>query len=624
MLRLVISELEWKEYPNGRKGPCDFYWHPTHFSDPHHDVLSGRVNKFPGMAEIAHKINLTRALDNMRLLFPDEYDFYPRSWFLPDQFHDFAADSAYAQRQNPKLRQTYIVKPDAGTQGEGIYLISDPRDYEITKKERHVVQEYVSNPLLMDGLKFDLRVYVVVLGLDPLRIYLCRDGLARFATEPYARPTSKNIDRQYMHLTNYSLNRWSDTYKHTDRLHDGSKRTLTSVLHRLAQRGCDADAIWQDIEKVVVKTIMAMVAELKLASLAEPSIRKRDVSCFQILGFDILLTDRLRPVLLEVNASPSLSITFERQSPTAPGVVEQVPSYVDEYVKRPLIRESLLLAMAAAPPPTDASRAPPRRRSDDGSSGADDDPDGDDDDDAAAVGGDGDGDGAATPGADDALGEERVLYELYPRLYAGSYERLRVLERLAKLYQRSLGLRGGGGGSSAPGSCYMTANNFRMFARKCRIVQSDFGVNMATLDILFIEMQKKWSVWQPEDVGGLSFQGFIDAFLSMGKRSKLRSTDCLEMLRSTLDYCEANLKLHAKSERRRLPKLAPPRLDVPPPPPPPRATVAARLKEIETDAAQAARQLNSYRTLLEQSRYRLGGPLVQSLAARERWLGSDG
>lgn len=62
-------------------------------------------------------------------------------------------------------------------------------------------------PYLIDGLKFDLRIYVLVTGIDPLRIFVYEEGLARFATEPYKAPRSDNLDNRFMHLTNYAVNK---------------------------------------------------------------------------------------------------------------------------------------------------------------------------------------------------------------------------------------------------------------------------------------------------------------------------------------------------------------------------------------------------------------------------------
>jgi hypothetical protein len=80
-----------------------------------------------------------------------------------------------------------------------------------------VVSEYIANPLLVKGLKFDLRIYVGITCFNPLRIYVFENGLARFATNEYSNLNSSgmsgsstaNMDNLLAHLTNYSLNKHS-------------------------------------------------------------------------------------------------------------------------------------------------------------------------------------------------------------------------------------------------------------------------------------------------------------------------------------------------------------------------------------------------------------------------------
>lgn len=43
-----------------------------------------------GMIEMLRKINLSRAVRTMQELFPEEYDFYPRSWILPEEYQQFS------------------------------------------------------------------------------------------------------------------------------------------------------------------------------------------------------------------------------------------------------------------------------------------------------------------------------------------------------------------------------------------------------------------------------------------------------------------------------------------------------------------------------------------------------
>lgn len=62
---------------------------------------------------------------------------------------------------------------------------------EVPLNESLVISKYIGNPLLINGLKFDLRLYVLVTSFDPLKIYIYNDGLVRFASEPYDISNSK-------------------------------------------------------------------------------------------------------------------------------------------------------------------------------------------------------------------------------------------------------------------------------------------------------------------------------------------------------------------------------------------------------------------------------------------------
>ena len=64
---------------------------------------------------------------------------------------------------------------------------------KIPPAEHFIVQEYVDKPFLLDGYKFDLRIYVLVTSCDPLRVFIFNDGLVRMSTEKYLPPHENNL-----------------------------------------------------------------------------------------------------------------------------------------------------------------------------------------------------------------------------------------------------------------------------------------------------------------------------------------------------------------------------------------------------------------------------------------------
>ena len=56
----------------------------------------------------------------------------------------------------------------------------------IYKNQGGLVCQYIANPHLLDGYKYDLRLYVVVTCLNPMKIYLHNEGLTRICVHKYS------------------------------------------------------------------------------------------------------------------------------------------------------------------------------------------------------------------------------------------------------------------------------------------------------------------------------------------------------------------------------------------------------------------------------------------------------
>lgn len=96
------------------------------------------------------------------------------------------------------------MKPAAASCGRGIKIIS--KNSRILKSEGMIVSQYLANPHLINGYKYDLRIYVLVTSFCPLKVYMYSDGLVRFATEKYSLDP-KTLKKKFMHLTNFSINK---------------------------------------------------------------------------------------------------------------------------------------------------------------------------------------------------------------------------------------------------------------------------------------------------------------------------------------------------------------------------------------------------------------------------------
>ncbi|CAH8452595.1 unnamed protein product [Dicrocoelium dendriticum] len=266
-----------------------------------------KVNHFPGSFLLGRKDKLWNNLSRLRTLFGRrEVDFVPRTFSLPS---DFRLLKEVWGRQSPPVRDSlscvigsptrpcWIIKPPAAARGIGVRVIRHWS--EIPKQRQMIVQSYISRPYLINDTKFDLRLYVYVTSFNPLRAYLHRNGLVRFASQRYSSAVA-DMHNRYIHLTNYSIN------KHTKQTQPGfenHKWKLESLWAYLLQRGVNVDGLWLLLRDIVFKTLASVTNSI--AIMVDQNCRRR-ACVHELFGFDVLLDENLKPWLLEVNVSPSL------------------------------------------------------------------------------------------------------------------------------------------------------------------------------------------------------------------------------------------------------------------------------------------------------------------------------
>lgn len=325
-----------------------------------------KTNHFPRSWQLGRKDLMWRNIRSMQRKWPQDFDITPQCYVLPDDLRVWMT----AQEQHPSA--LWIWKPVNSSCGRGIKLLRSNAgaDAEKILRKQGVIQKYVERPLLLNGYKFDLRLYVVVTSFDPLKIYLNSEGLVRLATEKYTT-SPKLLHCRTMHLTNYSINKHAEKYvqnmdmqsprdsaqdfdegspTHVQSIREvnykqdvesdaddfgctdaglqgcpdsaghrfHSKWSLQELRDFFKQERLDFNLMMSRIKDVIIKSLIAVEPEIanawhQGASFYGGSIAQAlrglgpNQTCFEIFGFDILIDHALKPWLLEVNTSPSLS-----------------------------------------------------------------------------------------------------------------------------------------------------------------------------------------------------------------------------------------------------------------------------------------------------------------------------
>lgn len=286
-------------------------WIGAHMLGPSPIVLRAnqRVNHFPNSFELTRKDlmakNLMKLSRELRKTGQEStMDFFPQTFVIPN-------DWMRLRQEIHGSNDTWIAKPVGGSMGTGIVFLQSEQEAvkfnssnnakmnaaetpEDRMRYTYVVQRYIPNPYLVGGRKFDIRLYALTLSFNPLIVYIYRGGFCRFSSQPFSL---KSFDRD-VHLTNIAVQTHSEAYnpRHGCKWDTHSLRTY--FIHRHGPEL--TNRLFTAIQSIILNSLLSVL----------PSVIP-DKHCYELYGYDILITDDLRPWLIEINASPSLDANTE-------------------------------------------------------------------------------------------------------------------------------------------------------------------------------------------------------------------------------------------------------------------------------------------------------------------------
>ena len=188
--------------------------------------------------------------------------------------------------------------------------------FEEKKPNYLIIQKYIEDPLLYNGRKFDIRIWVLFtyLGKDSkYEAYVFKEGHLKACSDIF----NIDSDNLFIHLTNYSVQKHNKNFSKTEIGNEISFKLFQDELNRQNSGKNFKKDIFPEIIKIIGISAKAVKNKINIMN------RK---NCFEIFGYDFILDVNYQPFLLEINTNPGL----EESSPL---IKMLVPRMINDALK---------------------------------------------------------------------------------------------------------------------------------------------------------------------------------------------------------------------------------------------------------------------------------------------------
>jgi tubulin monoglycylase TTLL3/8 len=224
----------------------------------------------------------------------------------------------------------WIIKPGAMSRGRGIGVYNNLKqitdllgpDLSIIANNKWVAQKYIERPLLIHGVKFDIRQWFVITDWAQLSIWMYKRSYVRFAT---TRFTLDRLDTQ-THLTNNAIQKNFDLEDDVHQDIPQEKMWFSEELDDYLKQ-CGFGNVW---DQKIIPAFRRILIETCLAGQDTAESRKNS---FEIYGADFMLDEQLNPWLIEINQGPTMATSTTVSN-------ELVNSLIEDLCKVVLDRKS--------------------------------------------------------------------------------------------------------------------------------------------------------------------------------------------------------------------------------------------------------------------------------------------